>query len=300
MYLTIRGREYTKSFDFAFAGQRIDVDSVQIEVDAGYEALSDIVLLEAKIGLPTHFNIRQLYYPYRHFAAIVPQKRVRTVFLAYDIPTSTYNLFEYGFAESSNPFSIRLERCGIYKIGSAQHHSVYDLLDTRFETRTAIVPQADDLNKVFELLTLVEAGLNRAEDVADYFVFDKRQSNYYREAAEYLGLIRSSRANGYLYSLTDLGILVLSEPTTTRATILAKVIVNSWIFLELIDRSRVKGFFTVTDIEETIASAKTVDGEQHYRGTTVGRRRHTVTTWLEWLSQEIGCFVRNNNGYALK
>src|SRR5438045_189595 len=107
-------------------------------------------------------------------------------------------------------------------------------MDARFQSRNWLVPQADDLNKVFELLNLVEAGLNRAADVADYFVFDQRQSSYYREAAEYLRLITTYQG---IYELTDLGIMLLSEPASTQLALLARIVVNSWIFVELIEQA---------------------------------------------------------------
>ena len=39
LVLTIRGRKYTANFNFLAGGRRIEVDSVQTEVDAGYEGL---------------------------------------------------------------------------------------------------------------------------------------------------------------------------------------------------------------------------------------------------------------------
>lgn len=297
MFQTIRGREYTKQFDFQFFGQDISVKSVQIEVDAGYESLHEVVLVEAKIGTPAFFNIRQLYYPHRHFASLVPQKRVRNVFLAYDIPSASYSLYEFSFRDNLDPLTAFTNRCMVYKIAPPARLTIHDLIDARLQTRNSLVPQADDLNKVFELLLLVDAGVNHADDVADYFVFDKRQSSYYREAAEYLGLIASSRQQGY--TVTEQGITVLSEPTTTQARILAKVVVNSWIFTDLIQRAGTRKTFTDTDIDAVIASVTDADGTPHYSGTTVPRRRRTIIAWIRWLAQEIGCFVISDEGYKL-
>jgi hypothetical protein len=298
MYLTIRGREHTKSFEFHLAGLPITVRSVQIEVDAGYEALHDIVLIEAKIGLPTHFNVRQMYYPYRHFSSLVPTKRVQNIFLAYDIPSESYHLYKYTFANLSDPLSVRLEHCASYRIAQSIRLSVYDLIDARFQTFNNLVPQADDLNKVFELLNLVDAGLNRADEVADFFVFNRRQSSYYREAAEYLGLVTSSTGNEY--RLTDIGVSVLSEPPGTQSRIFAKAIVNSWVFVELIRRAGANGLFTNGDIAEIILTARNQHGSQRYSGATIGRRRQTVIAWIKWLAQEFGCFSISPVGYKLQ
>ena len=298
LYLTIRGRERTHKFTFQLSEISFDVDSVQIEVDAGYEAFHDIVLIEAKIGLPDHFNIRQLYYPYRHFSSLVPQKRVRNIFLAYDIPSTTYYLYEYIFASFSNPLSIELKQCTAYKTSASSRLALHALIDARFQTHNQIAPQANDFNKIVELLNLVDAGINNSEDVADYFVFDKRQSSYYREAAEYLGLITNTRTSGY--TLTELGGLVLSEPPQTQAQILAKIVVNSWIFVALIQKAGLERAFKDSDIDDVIASAKNSSGQTNYSGSTVGRRRATIVAWVKWLAREIGCFEITENEYKIQ
>ncbi len=298
LFQTIRGREYTRQFTFQFFGQSISVDSVQIEVDAGYESLYDVVLIEAKIGIPSHFNIRQLYYPYRHFSILVPHKRIRNVFLAYDIPSASFSLHEFSFEDLQDPWTIHRTQCKVYRLAPSIPLTIYDLIDARFQTSNALVPQADDLNKVYELLTLVAAGLNRADDLADYFVFDIRQSNYYREAAEYLGLITISRQDGY--RLTNLGVTLLSAPAIDQPRMLAKVVVNSWIFVELIRRSQANQQFTNDDIEDVISSVKTDQGTVRYSKTTVPRRRRTIVAWIRWLAKEIGCFTVSPTGYALR
>lgn len=300
MYLTIRGREFTGAFEFQLQGVRVQVDSVQIEVDAGYEALQDIVLIEAKTGIPRYFNVRQIYYPYRHFSALVPHKRLHNLLLIYDIQAASYHLYEYAFLELADPLSVYLTRCTTYRIAPAARLSIYEhrLIDAHFETRNQLVPQADDLNKVYEMLTLIDAGLIRAEEIADYFVFDKRQSSYYREAAEYLGLISPFQRG--MYTLTDLGVKLLSEPPEAKTLMLAKVVINSWIFAELIRRAGRNGLFTDADIDAMIASVKNTDGSQRYTGTRVGRRRRTIISWLRWLARELGCFAVSGSGYTLR
>lgn len=63
----IRGRKRMLPIDF-FVGRVGPVNvkaGVQIEVDLGCEGRNDIVLIEAKVGQPADFIIRQLFYPYR-------------------------------------------------------------------------------------------------------------------------------------------------------------------------------------------------------------------------------------------
>jgi hypothetical protein len=223
---------------------------------------------------------------------------VRNVFLTYDLPSASYTLREFSFPEKRDPLSVSVDQCTIYKIAPTRHLAIHDLLDARFQTRNILAPQADDLNKVFELLILVEGGVNRANEVADYFVFDRRQSSYYREAAEYLGLITASR--GESYALTDQAVALLADPTSTRTTTLAKVVVNSWIFVDLIRRAGSDKTFTNADIDAVIGSAKDAQGTSHYGGTTVSRRRQTIVAWIRWLAREMGCFTVVGRGvYSL-
>lgn len=80
LVLTIRGRKYTPQFSFHVGGQRINVESVQTEVDAGYEGVEQIALIEAKNSKTENVIIRQLFYPFRQWS-YYSKKRVTTHFL---------------------------------------------------------------------------------------------------------------------------------------------------------------------------------------------------------------------------
>lgn len=298
LYLTIRGRERTKAFDFRIAASDlpVQVNGVQIEADAGYEGEHDVILIEAKIGTPSHFNIRQLYYPFRHFSIIAPQKRIRTLFFEYDLSAATYTFYEFVFGMSEVFDSIQQVKCCVYSLLVPQFYKVDELLDVRFETESQIVPQANDLNKVLELLTLINRGQNTISEIADYFVFDQRQSNYYGEAAEYLGLITRDRG---VFEMTESGRDFVTTSPAAQQVFAAKLIVNSWVFRELIDCARRKGFFTYEDAERAIALVRTRDDRQRYTKSTVGRRRHTIVAWIKWLTEQLGVFKCEGAKYSL-
>ena len=296
LYLTIRGRERTRPFDFQLRSgdSPIAVNGVQIEADAGYEGAREIILIEAKIGAPSHFNIRQLYYPFRHFAIIAPQKRIRTLFFAYDLSAATYTFYEFVFDDTQVFDSIRQTRCCVYSLVPRQAYTIDTLLDARFETANHIVPQADDLNKIFELLTLINRGHNTVSDIADYFVFAPRQSQYYGEAAEYLGLITRKRG---VFELTERGIAFIATPPEKQQVHLAKLIINSWVFRGIIALTYRRGFFTLQDIEEVIKTARTSEEEPRYTQSTVKRRRRTVIAWVNWLAEQLQVFAYEDNAY---
>lgn len=79
LVLTIRGRKYTPEFSFNVGTHRLQVESVQTEVDAGYEGRSQVVLFEAKAGNTRNTIIRQLYFPFRQWQQHT-RKQVLTVF----------------------------------------------------------------------------------------------------------------------------------------------------------------------------------------------------------------------------
>ena len=74
LVLTIRGRKYTPQFSFHVGFNELDTQSVQTEVDAGYEGRTSIVLIEAKNFSATNVIIRQLYYPFRQWSENTTKK----------------------------------------------------------------------------------------------------------------------------------------------------------------------------------------------------------------------------------
>jgi len=113
LVLTIRGRKYTPTFDFKLQNHAVHVESVQTEVDAGYEGRDKIVLIEAKNTLITNVIIRQFYYPFRQWQAITRKKVVSLLFMKVH---DTYALWEYEFTDSENYNSIRLVKSNKYYI----------------------------------------------------------------------------------------------------------------------------------------------------------------------------------------
>ena len=106
---TIRGRKYTPSFRFSMNNHSIDVESVQTEVDVGYEGKDQIVLVEAKNSHTKNTIIRQMYYPFRQWSDDGnnrDNKKVRNVF--FEKREKEYMLWEYQFTDQYNYNSIEL------------------------------------------------------------------------------------------------------------------------------------------------------------------------------------------------
>jgi len=290
LFLTVRGRERCGQFSFSFGGETVEVDGVQIEIDAGYEGERDLILIEAKIGQPRHLNVRQLYYPWRHYR-MVTRKTVRPVVLSYDVATTRYAFAELTFATTEDPTTWQILHHAVYRLHDAENRRLDDLLDPAWQTRVDLVPQADDLNKLVAVLELIDSGQVTSRELADAMVFDERQARYYREAAVYLGLLEESGRQP-----TANGRWLLRASPRQRRLGLAKAVVNSWIVRDLARRHERIDRATIA---AAISSLSDGQGGQRFAQVTASRRAKTIEAWLRWLAAEVGCFRADGDGYRV-
>jgi len=113
LVLTIRGRKYTPRFTFKVGTHLIEVNSVQTEVDAGYEGREQVVLIEAKPAGAQNVIIRQLYYPFRQWKSHT-SKKVVTLFFQKD--DDTYSIWHFQFKDKEDYNNIELVKAGRFRI----------------------------------------------------------------------------------------------------------------------------------------------------------------------------------------
>jgi hypothetical protein len=113
LYLTIRGRKYTPGFDFSVGKNLIHQESVQTEVDAGYEGMNHIILIEGKNIKMVDVIIRQLYYPFRKWSSDT-NKMVLPLF--FEKRGEEYMFWMYEFTDVSDYNSIKLVRSRKYVV----------------------------------------------------------------------------------------------------------------------------------------------------------------------------------------
>jgi hypothetical protein len=63
------------------------------------------MIFEAKVGVPTSFNIRQVYYPFRAFGG---KKSIRNFLFYFDKQSKIYQFWEYEFSPRDRFESIKL------------------------------------------------------------------------------------------------------------------------------------------------------------------------------------------------
>ena len=114
LVLTIRGRKYTeKPFEFFVNKQKIQVASVQTEVDAGYEGRDKVVLIEAKNIKTNNVIIRQMYYPFRKWER---ETKKQIINLFFQKEKDAYSIWQFEFENKEDYNSVKLRKAEKFKI----------------------------------------------------------------------------------------------------------------------------------------------------------------------------------------
>lgn len=282
LYSTVSGR--MRSGDWAFkinneedySNNLYSVNSTQMEIDGSLESETLFALIEAKNKLNNDFLIRQLYYPYRDFyEKFGYKKNIRNIFMIYN--AGIYILLEYEFLEVDNIQSIKLVKKEYYTLGEwLAKDDVKNILQksTFKEKETSVFPQANDLFKILNSLELfaddVDEEYLTSNMVKEYYQFDKRQGNYYKQALCFLGLI-----DGNIKSkITPLGEKYLKSNFENKI----KIIIQS---LAEHDGIR-KIMWDILIFDKTF---KKEDYLNTFEGadSTVKRRLDTINAWVKWL-----------------
>ncbi len=280
--LSLRGRKYTPPFQFRVGkSPLIQVRSVQIECDGGFEGKQHMVVLEAKVDHPQDFLIKQLYYPFRYCQIIVSEKEILPMFLCVDMHKHIYTFWRYRFLDAYDYESIDLvESRNFVIVESPLAPDELAALPTKSE-KGAIVPQADDIEKVLELPLLVAEGLDNSVVIAVHFGFDRRQSSYYREAAQALGLVTLENSS---YILTDVGRRYVQLPANERNELVCRLLLELPVMNEVLVYLLSKSTKRITKAEV----ASIIERISHLSGTTPARRAQTVFAWFRWIEKRLG------------
>lgn len=274
--LTIRGRSGTSEFSFDFQGadkvHRLTVDRAQIEVDAGFEGDS-VWLIEAKIGEPEDFLVRQLFYPWRMWQEQI-SKPVVPLFLNYS--NKTFGMFRYGFGSAENYHSITLLEKRWFTLDAPEDVASLENLfeSSRPVMRTKPFPQADTLGTVIVAVELFASEITNAADLAVRLDFDGRQGQYYTAAARWLDFIE--RGTGKV-KLSSSGKKFVAASRWARFQIMFQAVAATPVFRECIRRNLEQKPMLDREIAELILA------QGYATKSTAHRRAQTVIAWLAWL-----------------
>ncbi len=290
---TVSGRMGSEDFTYRIRNaltngyDTVAVQGAQIEIDAAFEGAASLALLEAKRDVAEDFLVRQLYYPFRRWHSKVA-KPVRLVYLVYT--NGIFHLYEYAFLEPDNYSSLQLVR--------QKRYTLEDTRITRSDLRNVArrcpveeeppipFPQANNFRRVINLCELLAQGELSREQITQQYAFDVRQTNYYTDAARYLGLVEKSGGKSVSYRLSADGCAIMDMGYRQRQLALCARILRHRVFAQLFAENLARG--APLD-QESIVAVMRSNALYHVGSENTRRRRaSTVYSWLNWMLQLAG------------
>lgn len=305
LILTVSGRMRSGKFTFSLnntSGKQseIEVAGAQIEIDAGLEGHKHFNVFEVKNHLSTDFCIRQLYYPFRTWKNQLSQhhpesqKEIRTIFLSY--ANDVFDLYEFEFTQPLNYSSLTLRKHKRYTISLSRPDTkdVVSLAKRAIQSRPfsppngVPFPQADAFERVLDLLSFLSEQPRTVDDLALNYDFHPRQSDYYYNAAKYLGLAESkSDVEGrQVRSVTDLGKSILAKSYREKTLAIAQILLSippiNTLYLNLAESGIKPTIENAIDEFKSSGYSTTHSGEP-LADSSARRRAQTILAWVNWL-----------------
>lgn len=291
--LTVSGRMRTGDFTFSVNNKvtgtsEIPVSKAQIEIDSAFEGRTAFTIVEVKNHISRDFCVRQIYYPYRTWLDRI-QKPIRNVFLTQAL--GVYDIFEFEFINPLDYSSGELINHKRYTIGITRPAEADIVQRARkvIESPQAPTPegtpfpQADDFERVMDLVSYLAEEPRTVEDLAVNYGFDPRQSDYYYNAAKYLGLAETSRGeDGREYrQATALAVEILALDYREKNLRFAELALGiKPVALTYYEWIRTKNRPSLDWTVETFA--KSLEGRD-LAESTQRRRSQTILSWAGWL-----------------
>ena len=289
IFSTVSGRMSSGTFDFKINDtcknfpHSVHVSNSQIEIDAAFEGIKFLTLIEAKRDLSDDFLIRQLYYPYRTWQNKI-SKPIKPIFLVYS--NGIFYLREYAFAEPEDYNSLVLVQQKKYSVESTKI-TLADIQEILHEAKSTAeppvpFPQADKFERVINICELLNEKILSRNEITAKYSFDVRQTNYYTDAARYLGLLEKSKLNGTVtYKLSDSGKKIFERGYKERQLIFCRKILSHKVFADTLKLYFERGEMPST--AEIISLMKNANLYNVAGDSTFERRTSTIKGWLNWI-----------------
>lgn len=291
---TVSGRMGSGNFSFNINDNRKDnktvyqvkVENSQIEIDAGYEGVNSLALMEAKIDLPFDFMVRQLYYPFRTWSKRM-KKPVRPIFLTFS--NGIFQLHEYAFTDPNNYNSLKLVKAKNYLlddelISVKEIEGLLEKLPIVEDKDRVPFPQADTFARVINLCELLKEKKLTKVDITTTYDFDARQSDYYSNAAIYLGLVEKVKnENGNkVYTLTQRGEMLIKANGKQRQLQICASMLEHKVFNETLRLYLKQGKLPEKNqIVDIMWNSKINLNKE--KPDVYHRRASTVRNWIDWV-----------------
>lgn len=281
---TISGRMGTGEFNYKILLNDqntfdVNVENSQMEIDASYEGISKFVILEAKNHYMKDFIIRQLYYPYKVWKSNTNKEIIPIMLIKHD---NIFNFFVYSFENENDYNSICLKEIKRYILDEPYNpielSDIMDIMsDVEFvdEDESIPFPQANTFNIVLDLLGELNSQDMTPDDITNYLEYDPRQTNYYIDAAKYLGFVIKDKK----YTLTEYGKKIMKMNHKDRTLEIVRSILSHKPFYLAMKQQIENYSFDTDEIAKSIDECR----NEINKISTARRRTSTVTAWIKWI-----------------
>lgn len=242
------------------------------------------MLLEAKNNIFEDFIVRQLYYPYRVVQNKV-KKEVVPAFLTYS--NNIFSFYIYEFKDINYYNSLKLKEVRRYMIDdfNITVDNVKDILysiNCVEEPADIPFPQADTFENVISLINKMyeDSEFNTKDQISIEFGFEKRQADYYSNAAAYLGLIDRHKGKGTV-SLSNTGRSIIEMRSTEKYLSLFRLILSHRVFNNVM-----KIFLDKLELptqSEIVAVMKGCNLNNVNTEDMFKRRAQSIKKWINWI-----------------
>lgn len=291
-FFTVGGRMSASSFDFAIKNTinnskyNINVNNAQLEIDAGFESANSFLLVEAKNYSVDDFLIRQLYYPYRLWTGKV-SKKVIPAFLTYSNDVFSFFLFDFENPTEYNSIKLLKQKNYIIAPEEIELEDIYNLLQKTQvlnEPTTVPFPQANKLWRVVDLMNLLAENDQTKDEITLNYAFDIRQTDYYTNAAIYLGVVEKYKNgnNEIAYRLSAKGEKIVKQKFKNKYLAIVECVLQHKIYNELLRRYFELGYPPTKDEVHEIMSKSYMHNVVPF-SETFYRRAQSVTGWIDWI-----------------
>ena len=286
---TVSGKMGSGLFKFEIAQINDDkkinvtVENSRMEIDGGYEGVNSLALVEAKNVVAEDFLVRQLYYPYRLWKSKIT-KKVRPIYVVYS--NGIFTIYEYKFNDINEYSSIELVKCKKYSIedtnidlGTIQN--LIENIQNYVEEPKISFPKANSFERVINLCELLESSEKGKQEITEKYEFDPRQTNYYTDAAIYLGLVVKKGVRSKSFELSKLGKRILSLNYKNRQIEFVKLILSHKVF-----HMTIKRYFEKLEMptdSEIVEIMKECELYKIGKDSTFYRRASTIKSWVDWI-----------------
>ena len=292
LFMTDFGKEGTPEFDFYIKDtkcaelHRIHVCNPQIEIDGVFESDNNIIIIEAKNGLPSNFIIRQLYFPFRSLS-YKADKPIINVFLTFSLGRIHIHTFDFKSIEEYNSIS----KTGYRQFSFLKAPTKQTFLDVIKYTEISEepklpFPQADSMENIMIAAKIIHdnPGIN-SKELAAVLGMDARQGGYYGNACCYLELVsRDKGVDGIHFNPTSEGKKFIKLKDEMKRLEMVKLISRHRIFKELLlEHINNNEPIELGEAEDLLIDLKLVNPGT----TTIKRRAQTTKSWIEWVLYQI-------------